>query len=418
MRSTLSRTISQPIARLIARVGAKASVWLTGVVASAFAAVYCVARRWMIGDGFGAFVLAGHSWTDAASTPTPILVKHHVGFDGQFFYRLAHAPWRVEMGRVFGVRFDYAARSGRVTYPFLAWLASFGGRPGLVPGALVVVNVVAIGCLAAVGAALARDHGRNAWWGLAVACYWGFAIVIGRDVADLVAALGVCAMLLAVGRGRFWWASVAAVFAVMTREQAVLAVAAVAIGVLWHDRPLVGGREALSRAARIALPAAAIFVGWQSWVASITGDVPATSSSSANSTWPFADLPSALVVWARDCRDVLFGDLDSRRIIALPTFVMMVVLVVAAVTSGAMRRAWSSRPWEVLVGVVGLLVLVSSTHNVFDMPAEFRQSSDVATVSWLVLWQTDERHDGWRRWALVAFVPCTLAVFLFRTVVR
>lgn len=363
-------------------------------------------------------MLAGKTWTDRGSTPTDILVLGHNGFDGQFFYRLAHAPWRVEMGRVFGVQLDYAARSGRIGYPLLAWVVSLGGRPELVPGALVAVNVLAIGALAMVGAALARDHGRSEWWGLALAFYWGFAAVVGRDLSEAVAAVAVFGMLLAVGRGRYWWASVAATWAVMTREQAVLSVAAVAVGVLWHAWRTEGRRTAILRAATIALPAASIFVAWQTWVATITGDLPATASSTANSTVPFGDLPGAFRDWVRQAVDAVQGRLGLNAIVPLLTFVAIVVMVVLAVASGGLGPAWRDRPWEVLVGAAALLVLVSSTNAVFVIPVEFRQSSEVVGVSWLVLWQTRGRGARWRWIAAGWFVPFTLAVFLWRTGVR
>lgn len=380
--------------------------------------IYTLGRRWRVDDGYGAFVLAGKEWTNRGSTPTDILVLGHNGFDGQFFYRFAHAPWRVEMHRVFGVQLDYAARSGRIGYPLLAWLASFGGRPGLVPGALVAVNVLAMGALAMIGAALAKDRGRSEWWGLVLAFYWGFAAVVGRDLSEVVAAVAVFGMLLAVARHRYGWASVAATWAVMTREQAVLSVAAVAVGVFWHAWRMEGGRCAARRAATIAVPAATVFLAWQVWVASITGDLPATASSTANSTFPFGALIGSLRNWAVDAVDVVHGRLGVNAIVPLSTFLAIVVMVAIAVVSGALPVVWRERPWELLLGGVALLVLVSSTNAVFVIPVEFRQSSEVVGVSWLVLWQAQGRGARWRWVAAAWFVPFTLGIFLWRTGVR
>jgi hypothetical protein len=380
-------------------------------IAVVTATLFAVARTWRLG-GAGAFVLAGDVFTDPAQVPGHIPVRPGYGFDGQFFYRLASSPTATGMGRVDGIVFDYKVRGGRIGYPGLVWMTSLGGRPGLLAVAMIVVNVVAVGALAWVAARLAADHGRAAVWGLAVAGYWGFAIVLGRDLAELVAAAAVFGAVLLVGRRRYLWASVPAALAVLTREQCVLAVAAVAVGVLVAERRRGRWRVAITAVGSLVALPVAVFLVWQLLVASVVGELPATSTS-VNTTYPFADFARSLRGWVR-----MFGDgLGSAHHFSIGAslpllgFVALVGLVGLAVTSDGMRLAWQERPWEPLLVLAGIGVFACSSWIVLNDPFDFRQSYELAGASWLVLWAAPARR---RRWALTLVVPVTVLAFAFR----
>lgn len=389
---------------------------MVGVLGAVCAALFCVVRLLRLGGGPGTFVVAGQPFTDPATVPGGIPVLAQGGFDGQFFYRLGLDPTTVGMGRSNGIVFDYGVRGGRIGYPLLAWVGSLGGRPALLATAMIVVNVLAVGVLAWVAAHLARDHGRAAVWGLAIAGYWGFGIVLGRDLSELVAAAAVFGMIVLIGRSRYWWAGLVGVAAVSTREQAVFAVAMAALGVLLLEWRRGERRAAFLAAAAVSVPPAIAFLTWQALVARVIGEFPATSSSRFNSTWPMHALPGALRRWVTDAADAATGAQGAGMGAVLPLlcFAGLVLLVGAAVTSDGLRIAWVQRPWEVLIGAAGVLVLMSSTAVVLDVPADFRQSADVAGCAWLVIWA-----GGGRRGHLVlAFVaPLTLLVLGFRCLV-
>jgi hypothetical protein len=382
------------------------------LLAAGAAVVFCLVRSWRIG-GAGAFVVAGTPYTDPATVPGGIPVLAESGFDGQFFYRLAADPTELGMGRIHGIAFDYKVRSGRIGYPVLGWLGSFGGRHGLLALALIVVNVVAVGVLAWVAAHLAADHGRAPAWGLAVAGYFGFAIVLGRDLSELVAAAAVFAAILLVSRSRYWWASAASSAAVLTREQAVLVVVALCAGVFVHERRRGSWRAAGRAAATVALAPALCFLVWQSIAASVVGQLPATSSSSANTTFPFADVPRSLRGWIAEARDGFSSAhlVSVGSSLALLTFLALTWLTAVAFTSGGLRVAWNTRPWEPLVALAGFTVLVCSSWAVLSVPADFRQSYELAGASWLVLWSASPRR---RAVALAVVAPVTLLAFAFR----
>lgn len=386
---------------------------MVGAVAGSAATLFALVRAARLGGGPGTFVVAGTLSTDPATVVGGIPVIDGPGFDGQFYYRLAHNPAQLGLGRVYGIAIDNALRPGRILYPALAWLGSLGGRAGLLAWAMVVVNVAAVAAIGYLGAVLARDHGRDAVWGLVLAGYWGFGFVLARDLTELTTAVAVFAMLLLAGRGRYVFAGVAGCAAVLGREQAVAVVAAIAIGVFVHEWRRRSSPQALRAALAIAVPPAAVFVAWQSICRHVTGEWPATASSDASTTWPFADVPGAVGAWSRQVRDGLGSAhlVSIGSLLAPLCFLGLVWLVVWSLASGGARAAWVERPWEVLVVAAAALAVVCSARVVIDSPGDFRQSGELAGTSWLMIWSGSPRS---RRWALVYALPVAALAIGFR----
>lgn len=114
-----------------------------------------------------------------------------MGYDGQFYYVLARAPWSAHTSGI-----DFApGRHLRVLYPAIGWLVT-GGDADRLLWALPAINLLAIAALAALGAALAGRRGLSPWWG----CLLPLAVNAGlpalRDLTDVVATLAVCGLLL------------------------------------------------------------------------------------------------------------------------------------------------------------------------------------------------------------------------------
>ena len=335
------------------------------------------------GGGFGAFVVAGSTYTDATRVAGGIRVLPGSGYDGQFFYRLAIDPFRLGVGEAYGIRFDNVFRAGRIGYPLLAWIVSLGGQVSLVPLALVIVNVVAIGVLGYAGARLAQLSGRAPAWGLLMAGYFGFAFSIARDLSEVVTAAAVVCALLSIRQQRYLVASAALTVAVLTREQSVLTVVVLAIGVLIAERR-AGVVRAVRSAVMVSAQPAVLFVLWQVVASHTVGRWPALSSSDQHASVPFIHLPSAAWRWARQ----LFSH-EYRRF-AFILLVVLVVMVVAAIASGGLRTLWRNQPGEVLLGVYALLV-TSGFYGLVDDPAYFRQGYELAIVCWLTLFAVGGR---------------------------
>jgi hypothetical protein len=139
-----------------------------------------VVLRWMDAahKGLGNFVIAGSLFASRRLVPKNLPVRAGLGYDGEFYYRLALDPFDLARSAV-GITFDSFSRTERIGYPFLAWLVA-GGQHAPVPLALVVVNVAACGVVALAGGLLAKSAGRHALWGLVFAGYWGYLWTLGE----------------------------------------------------------------------------------------------------------------------------------------------------------------------------------------------------------------------------------------------
>jgi hypothetical protein len=161
-----------------------------------------------------------------------------MGYDGQFYYRLAIDPFNWSH-RAYGITMDHAYRYTRLGYPLLAWLASLGHARWL-PAVLVLVNLLCMAAIGWLGGVLARDAGRHALWGLLLVGYYGTAISVGRDTAEPLADALMLGGLLALRRDRRVLACALVTCAVVTDETILVLPVALAAARLWT---LLGGRR-------------------------------------------------------------------------------------------------------------------------------------------------------------------------------
>ena len=83
MTLSLRRTLDRPLA--------------IAAVALALHSLYVLLRLALSGWDPAAFISAGDAWTDQAATPGKIpVIPNSVGYDGQFYYRLALDPLPTE----------------------------------------------------------------------------------------------------------------------------------------------------------------------------------------------------------------------------------------------------------------------------------------------------------------------------------
>jgi len=297
--------------------------WVVGLVTLVAVAAVVGARLADAAHGqLGNFVLAGAPLAQRARLPAGIPF-HSSGYDGQFFYRLARDPADISR-TAFGITFDDPYRVARIGYPALAWLVSLGGRAALVPAALVAINVLSLAGLGWEGGVLARQAGRNPFWGLLLPGFFGFLLSVSRDTAEPLEAVMVVAGLLALRSRRPWVAALVLSVAVLTRETSTLVVAAVGLVDLW--RRVDAHRHGELGPKRIELASwvvpSVVFFGWQGALWDLLGRLPLRSDARGNLGIPFAGLVHAA----------------SQRIPALPGRAD----VVWAVQVGVMLVAWVS----------------------------------------------------------------------------
>lgn len=342
-----------------ARLSPLAVAALVLLVASGFATA-----RWAVAADrdVGRFVLAGDAWVEP-SAGVPVLPGD--GYDGQFAYRLALDPTSLERTSN-GVTLDAPLRLQRIAYPVLAWGLSLG-QDGLVPEAMVVVNVLGLGVLALLAALLARDAGRVPAAGLLLLAWPGFVTSLARDLTEITTCALLLAGVLALRRGRVPLAALLLAGAVLSRESALLLAGALAAGHLWTSRRW-------SDSAWLALPAG-VFVAWQAVCAAVVGRLPVTSSSGKNLVLPLQDLAPAAAGWVQGAVALDRGDL-----ITLGQAVALAVLVAAAARAVPRAGLSLSAAWA-----VALLLVLSLSDGVWRGPADFRTASELAVLSGAVL---------------------------------
>ena len=208
------------------------------VVALLAASVFVLFRLESYGWNPTGFVHAGDRFVNVEDAPDDLIVRERaVGFDGTGFYRLALNPLTRDVYE-HGIVLDLPAfRHQRILYPVVVWAVSGGGRPSAVGWGLIAVNLASFAAIGWLGAALARRLGRSPWWGLALAAYPGFAVSLGLDTAEVLAAALGLAALLALERDRFVWASALFTGAMLTRETTLLFVIGITLARIAFRRP-------------------------------------------------------------------------------------------------------------------------------------------------------------------------------------
>jgi hypothetical protein len=200
-----------------------------------------------------ALVCVGEEW--AAAPPYRVIrttIKNH-GYDGQFYYAIAQAPLAHHDTGI-----DFAPmRQSRILFPALGWALTGGDASGLL-WAMPLINLVAIGGLAALGVALAVRYDLNPWWGLLLPLAVNAGLPLLRDLSDVVATLAVAGLLVAWLFRWPWWAlALAALAGVLAREQNVPIVLIVLGLAAWR-------RQWLTVAAL-----AVVLLLWGAWLATL-----------------------------------------------------------------------------------------------------------------------------------------------------
>jgi len=172
---------------------------------------------------FSYFIVAGTDFVNPAVTPEPLTVQQGQGYDGQFFYRYALDPFDFSQDK-YGVHVDHPSyRHQRITYPLLAWLFSAGGFYGLVPIALLLVNVLSFFGILYYMRKLIDYSGSNAGWQFAPLVLCGLYMSIARDLSEVVELFFFTGAVYQLQRRAFLLFAVYASFTMLARETAVLA---------------------------------------------------------------------------------------------------------------------------------------------------------------------------------------------------
>ncbi|MGE3269875.1 MAG: AZOBR_p60025 family cell surface glycopolymer formation protein [Chloroflexota bacterium] len=162
----------------------------------------------------GDMLPADRFWTEQT------LVQPGVGYDGQWFFYLAHDPLlRAPNPETY---LDLPAyRYARILYPTLAWALALG-QPAAIPWSLLAVNLLAVlvGALATFD--IVRQLGASRWLAVGYAFSPPVLIGVSASLAEPMAlALVAVGVALAI-RGKHWPAGIVLMLSVLAREPSIL----------------------------------------------------------------------------------------------------------------------------------------------------------------------------------------------------
>ncbi|WP_165355159.1 hypothetical protein [Nocardioides oleivorans] len=297
-----------------------------------------------------------------------------VVYDGRAYFRIALDPLTLAVTD-HGITFTRPAYwQTRIGYPLTAWLGSLGGRIGLVAGALVLVNLLAIAGIALAGACTARRLGHSAWWGGVPALWAGFLVGLGQDLTEPLAGVLLLGALVLLRTHRHLLASLALTAAGITRETTLL-VAATVLGcsvlapVLASVLPARGRRTAPGWWVG-ALPLVT-YAAWRTWVHARWSDVVPDPTSGNPVGVPVVELVHYV------------GTAALHPLREAPNVVLLVpTLLALALAATALRGGGPAHERLALAGY--LLVLVSLP--VWDRgQAYLRWGCEPLVIGWLLL---------------------------------
>jgi len=330
---------------------------VTGGVLLLVGVCFVAARLILVAHGhISFFVIAGSQFVNPAQAPHGLVIMKGQGYDGQFYYRLALAPWKLGP-TAYGITIDSTLRDGRIGYPVLAWLASFGQR-ALVPYSLVAVNVVALAFTGFFSGKWAHSFGRHALWGLLPAGYFGLEYSLSRDLTEITSIALVIGGIVAWRRGHAILAGLSFGGAVLCRETALVVVAALLVTRVFE---VVRRHQRIGRDdAAWAIPLVA-YGAWEVVVRIATGAYPVRTGR-GNIGVPFAGLFHAARYWVEHPH-------RAELIQLLQLAVLLTVVVLALVN---LRRSQASS-FERLAFLFALVLTVSLSTSVWNNdPREFR----------------------------------------------
>ncbi len=261
------------------------SAWLFAIAICALYAAAILPALQRHGFDVSALVVAGDQQVTASQLPAPIYVRvNSSGYDGQFYYRLALAPFDVR-DPLYGVTMDDPAyRTQRIAYPVLAWAASFG-HPRLVPLALVVVNLVGIAAVAFFAVQLTRRLALPLLVPFAIALWPGFLVTLTHDTTEIVFAASMLAALDQYFAGRLWLFAILGAVATLARETGELILG----GLFLYELVICRQWKRAAICGLALLP----FVVWREAQIGLLG-VRSLGTAAGVVSWPLAGLAGAL----------------------------------------------------------------------------------------------------------------------------
>lgn len=300
------------------------------------------------------------------------------GFDGQFYYFIAHDPFHA-----YQLMDNAPYRYQRIVYPLLAMLLSLG-QTALIPSVLLFINFVSIVVSTEVVSRLLIRHGLSPWYSLAIGLYFGQTTAIVFDTTEAFTCFLLCIGLLLIDKKRMNWAAILMGLAVLSRETAVLFVGGFILYYFFQKR--------WTDVFRFSLISVVPTILWYIALAIIFGKTGLTYAPS------FQIIPfGGLFTFSHD----------------IPRFSWLLILMFVPIIVGwgilikeALQRHWGEGTW--FIWLINLaLVTCMAPASYIELASAGRLSIGMVLAMLLFGWQTRSK------WALWGAQIYTLTFFIY-----
>jgi hypothetical protein len=253
-------------------------------------------------------------------------VLAHDGYDGQWFLGQAYDPLLfTDMASTFDTP---RYRAMRVLMPAAGWLLA-AGQPALIPYALLLLGILAVGLGCAVCARIVAAYGRSRWWGTGFALIPGVVIGVAYGTAEplglALAALGISLAL----QKWYGWAGLAFAGAALTKETYLAFAVGVALFLAVQGYVTGVARARWTRdAAMVLLPGTALLAAWWVYVHASLGSLPPEENYGT-----FERFEPPFVGWVEAIATMVRGDYPHYHSIGIGHEAVLVASLVIAVAA-------------------------------------------------------------------------------------
>jgi hypothetical protein len=312
------------------------------------------------------FIHAGTTYVDPARTPAPLHLTQGPGYDGEFYYRLALRPNLIAVTDN-GITLDRPSyRIQRIAYPFLAWCIALG-NPSAVPSTLILLNLAWLTILGFIGGKIAQHFNHHALGGLLLALWPGLLYSLTRDLTEIQETACLACGLYAIMRQRHLAAALFLTLAVLTRETASIAVAAIFISALARFRDAPKPRDRLP--ILFPLIPLIIFAAWQCVLWRIWSKLPLLANP-IDRPIPFASL-------------IKFA--TTHHLPAISTSHLILIALFTLIVLWAAPHSRADRSLKRALPAYALLFTILPARVWIDPAAPLRAISEFALLGGIIL---------------------------------
>ncbi|WP_048844785.1 hypothetical protein [Acetobacter indonesiensis] len=234
---------------------------------------------------FSIFIVAGDKFADSHNLVAPIHIQSNsTGFDGQFYYRIALAPFDFQTTSYGLTIDDPPLRFHRILYPLLVWIFAFGQK-SYVSFMMFFVNLCGIVSIFSSCSRLVKYFNLNKIVLLYMLLWPGFLISLTHDTTEIISSALILLSLEAYVKNRTILLFVFPMLAAFTRETGVIFIFGLFVFSIYNfirDNNKIFFFKKISALLACMLP----FLVFQIFLKMKFGHSPASADAVANLGWP------------------------------------------------------------------------------------------------------------------------------------